>query len=54
LAWIIGKSIQVAPAAQNWSLVGIVVAGLGVMLVARFGLRSRFFDLPREADAARH
>jgi amino acid transporter len=54
LAWIIGKSIQAAPAAQNWSLVGIVLAGMGVMLVARFGLRSGFFAIPRESEKARH
>jgi amino acid transporter len=54
LAWIIGKSIQAAPAAQNWSLAGIVVAGVAVMLVARFGLRSGFFAIPRESEKARH
>jgi amino acid transporter len=54
LAWIIGKSIQAAPAAQNWSLVGIVVSGLAVMLIARFGLRSSFFGIPRESDTPRH
>jgi amino acid transporter len=54
LAWIIGKSILAAPAAQNWSLAGIVVAGVAVMLVARFGLRSGFFAIPRESEKARH
>jgi len=53
LAWIIGKSILAAPAAQNWSLAGIVVAGVAVMLVARFGLRSGFFAIPRESEKAR-
>jgi amino acid transporter len=54
LAWIIGKSIQAAPAAQNWSLVGIIISGVVVMLVARFGLRSAFFHIRRESDHPRH
>jgi amino acid transporter len=36
---------------QVWSLIGIVAAGLIMMLVARFGLRSVFFQLPRESEA---
>jgi hypothetical protein len=35
--------------AQVWTLVGIIAAGLVVMLIARFGLRSVFFRLPRES-----
>jgi amino acid transporter len=35
---------------QVWSLVGIVAAGLIMMLIARFGLRSVFFRLPRESE----
>jgi amino acid transporter len=54
LAWIIGTSIQGAPAAQNWSLAGIVAAGLLAMLVARFGLQSAFFAIARESDRPRH
>ncbi len=54
LAWIIAKSIQAAPAAQDWSLAGIVLAGVAVMLAARFGLRSAFFGMARESDTARH
>ena len=53
LSWIIVSSVETAPAAQNWSLLGIVVAGLVLMLVARFGLRSPFFALPRESDGPR-
>jgi hypothetical protein len=30
---------------------GIVVAGLVLMLIARFGLRSWFFQIPRESDS---
>jgi amino acid transporter len=54
LVWIIAKSVQAAPAGQLWSLAGIVMAGLVALLVARFGWRSSFFALPREADTARH
>lgn len=39
-----------APASQNWSLAGVLAAGLALMLAARFGLRSDFFALPRESD----
>ncbi len=48
LGWIIVKSMLLAPANQNWSILGIVVAGLVLMLVARFGLRSQFFGVRRE------
>jgi amino acid transporter len=50
LSWILVKSLQQAPAAQIWSMVGIVVSGLVLMCVARFALRSPFFWLPRESD----
>jgi amino acid transporter len=48
LVWIVEKSLSSAPASQVWSVVGVVVAGLVLMLVARFGLRSTFFQIPRE------
>jgi len=50
LIWMVEKSLSTAPAAENWSMVGIVVAGLVLMLVARFGLKSWFFQIPRESD----
>jgi len=50
LMWIIGRSVQEAPASQNWSLVAVVVLGLILMFAARFGLRSAFFSIPRESD----
>jgi amino acid transporter len=50
LAWIIAKSVQSAPAQQNWSLVGILVLGVILMLIARFVLRSQFFQTQRESD----
>jgi amino acid transporter len=48
LGWIIAKSMLQAPASQNWAILGIVVVGLVLMLVARFGLRSPFFGVRRE------
>ena len=51
LGWIIVKSVQNEPASQRWALAGIVAAGLLVMGYARFGLRSAFFQTPRESAA---
>ena len=50
LGWIIVKSMLKAPAAQNWPLLGIVVLGVILMFVARYGLRSPFFGIRRESD----
>ena len=50
LVWMVEKSMSAAPAAQNFSMLGIVVVGLLLMLVARFGLKSWFFQIPRESD----
>ena len=50
LGWIIVKSMQAAPASENWSLAGVVTVGVVLMAVARFGLRSSFFALRRESD----
>ena len=49
LVWIVVKSLLAAPASQVWSVVGIVAAGVVLMFVARFVLRSPFFGLPRES-----
>ncbi|MGO9163766.1 MAG: APC family permease [Streptosporangiaceae bacterium] len=54
LGWVIVRSVQAAPAAQNWSLAGVTGAGLVVMLAARIGLRSPFFGIARESDTSRH
>lgn len=51
LGWIVVKSLLAAPAPQVWSLVGVVGAGLILMLIARLGLRSAFFDVSRESAA---
>src|ERR1022692_4930497 len=50
LGWVFGKTIQSAPMPEIWSLVGIVAAGLILLLVARFVLRSPFFQIQRESD----
>ncbi len=52
LGWIVVKSLDGAPASQIWSLVGVVVVGLILMLIARFVLRSPFFQIQRESDAS--
>jgi amino acid transporter len=49
LGWIVFRSLQEAPAEQRWSLVGILAAGVLLMLVARFALRSEYFHIPRES-----
>jgi amino acid transporter len=50
LGWIFVKSLGEAPWSQRWSLIGIVIAGLVLMVCARFVLRSSFFSLPRETE----
>jgi amino acid transporter len=49
LAWVAIKSISTAPAAQNYSLLGFVVVGAILILIARFVLRSPFFQIKRES-----
>jgi APA family basic amino acid/polyamine antiporter len=51
LGWILVKSLLAAPAAQIWSLVGIIAAGLVMMAYARLVLRSEFFQIQRESGA---
>jgi len=53
LGWIIYRSVQRAPAAQNWSLAGIVALGLVLMVVARYIYHSPFFGIRRESEPAR-
>jgi amino acid transporter len=48
LAWIVVKSLQEAPSSQRYSLLGIAAAGVVLMFVARFLLRSDFFSITRE------
>jgi amino acid transporter len=49
LCWIIFRSLQTAPAPERWSLTGIIAAGVILMFVARYILRSSFFEIRREA-----
>jgi amino acid transporter len=50
LGWILVKSVQAAPAAQIWSLIGIVGVGIALMVAARVVLRPQFFHLRRETE----
>ena len=52
LGWVIVKSLGSAPAAEIWSVVGVVGAGVVLMLVARFVLQSPFFHIERESSEA--
>ena len=49
---MVAKTLQAAPAAQIWSLVGVVGIGLILMLFARLVLRSPFFKIQQESDPA--
>jgi amino acid transporter len=51
LGWIGVKSLIAAPPTQRWSVVGIVAAGVILMLFARLVLRSPFFHLQRESES---
>ena len=53
LAWIIVKTLQAAPAAQLWTLAGVAAAGVLLMLIARYAMRSPFFQIPRETASRR-
>ena len=53
LVWIVVKYMTTAPAAQNWSVAGILISGLVMMVVARFWLRSPFFQVRPESDPGR-
>jgi amino acid transporter len=58
LGWIFVKSLMTAPASEIRSMAGIIVVGFILLLVARFVLRSQFFQVAREsapstADTAR-
>jgi amino acid transporter len=51
LGWMVVKTLIGAPGAQQYSLLGVVVAGLLLMLVAKFVLKSPFFAIQRESDS---
>jgi amino acid transporter len=49
LGWVAIKSMLGAPAAQNYSLLGFLVVGLILLLIARFVWKSSFFNTRRES-----
>ena len=49
LGWILVESLRKATSAERWSLAGIVIAGLVLLVIARTVLRSSFFHIQREA-----
>jgi hypothetical protein len=51
LGWILVKSLLTAGAAELWSCVAILAAGVVLMLIARFAFRSPFFQVQRESYA---
>ena len=51
LCWMVVKSLIGASGAEQLSLLGVVVVGLLLMLVAKFVLRSPFFNARRESDS---
>jgi predicted acyltransferase len=49
LGYVAVKSILSAPGAQNYSLLGFAVVGIILLFIARFGLKSSFFQIKRES-----
>jgi len=47
---VIYKTCAASDATQNWTLAAVAGAGVVLMLLARFGLRSAFFSIPRESS----
>jgi amino acid transporter len=50
LVYMVYKSLVAAPSEQRWSMLGIAIAGIVLMLVARFVLQSWFFQIRPESD----
>jgi amino acid transporter len=50
LVWMVVKYLSTAPASQVWSMLGIIISGLVMLVVSRFWLRSPFFAVQRESD----
>ena len=53
LGWVFVLSFSRATWSQRWSLIGIVLAGLVLLVVARYVLHSAFFQIPRESEEIR-
>ncbi len=52
LIWLMERSLQTqSTPIENWTIAVVLGLGLTLMLVARFGLKSSFFKIPRESDA---
>ena len=52
LGWMVVKSMMESPAPQNWSMLGILVVGVILMLVSRFVLKSPFYGIRLESAPA--
>jgi amino acid transporter len=50
LLWMVVRYLSTAPASQVWSMLGIIISGLVMLVVSRFWLRSPFFAVQRESD----
>ncbi len=50
LGWIVVKSLIGGTGPEIWSLVGVVLVGIVLMLIARIVLRSPFFKTQRESE----
>jgi amino acid transporter len=50
LGWVVVKSMTTEAASLNWSVAGVGIVGLILMLIARFVFRSTFFGVPREHE----
>lgn len=48
LGWIVVRTVQTGTSPERWSLIGIVAAGVIVMLAVRVIVRPEFFRTPRE------
>jgi amino acid transporter len=51
LVWVLVKFLQGTDAAALWSITGIVLVGIVLMLAARLVLHSSFFAIARESDS---
>ena len=49
LAWMVVKSMLEAQAPQNWSMLGILVVGVALMLISRLVLKSPFYSIRLES-----
>jgi amino acid transporter len=50
LGWVVYKSLGALSTSEKWSLIGVIGVGVILMVIARFGLKSSFFQIQRESD----